>query len=258
MERIPPDIDRVLHAYIGGVQRLFAEGLIGVYIHGSLAYDAFDAVASDVDLVVVHRADLTREQRRALPGLHVSLLAAHPAAARFDGTYAPLNAIGSYDTATCRAFRDGRLLARGCGDLNAVTKHTLRTRGLALYGPPAAEVVPPVSVDELRANMRRNIAFLRRRMPAYVVGGTTSTVFGVLTLCRVLYTLRTGEIASKRTATRWASQRVAARWRPLLRRALTRYGRRAGPDLVLAAGAVPFAAYIARVTEHGDFVDSSQ
>jgi hypothetical protein len=245
MREIPPEVDAALQAYVAGARRLFAEDLIGVYVHGSLAYDEFDAEASDVDLVVVHRADLTDVQRRALSDLHAHLLAAHPAAARLDGTYAPLHAVGTYGTAVCPSFRDGRFLARRGGDLNPVAWHTLHTRGLVLCGPSASEVVPPVSGDALRENMWRNIAFLRRRMPFYVLGGTTNTVFGVLTLCRVLYTLRTGEIASKRMAARWALRHVAACWRPLLRRALTRYGHDDSIDLVLAAGAVPFAAYVA-------------
>ena len=87
-------------------------------------------------------------------------------------------------------------------------------------------------------------------MPVYVCGGTTPTVFGVLTLCRVLYTLRTGEIASKRAAGVWALGHVAAQWRPLLRRSLTRYGQRNGVDLVLAVGAIPFTAYVARMARN--------
>jgi len=257
MREIPPAVDAALQAYIAGARRLCAEDLIGVYAHGSLAYDEFDAEASDVDLVVVHRVDLTDVQRQALSDLHAHLLAAHPAAARLDGTYAPLHAVGTYGTAICPAFRDGRFLTRGGGDLNPVAWHILHTRGVVLCGSPASEVVPLVSDEALCENMRRNIAFLRRRMPFYVLSGTTNTVFGVLTLCRVLYTLRTGEIASKRMAARWALRHVAACWRPLLRRALTRYGRRDDVDLALAAGAIPFAAYIARVVGHDNSTNSS-
>ncbi len=249
MQDIPPAIDAALRAYVSEARRRFAEDLIGVYIHGSLAYGAFEATASDVDLVVVHRADLTGEQRRALPDLHARLLAAQPAASRLDGTYAPLHAVGTYGTAACPAFRDGRFLAWRGGDLNPVAWHTLRTRGLALYGPPPAEIVPPVPAGALRENMRRNIAFLRRRMPTYALSGTTNTVFGALTLCRVLYTLETGEVVSKRTAARWALHRVAPCWRPFLHRALARYSHDDGIDLVLVAGAVPFAAHVAGVAQ---------
>jgi len=247
MQGTPPAVDAALEAYVSEARRLFAEDLVGIYVHGSVAYGAFDAAASDVDLVVAHRAGLTCARRQALPSLHARLLATHPAAARLDGTYAPLHAVGTYGAATCPAFRDGRFLAHGGGDLNPVAWHTLRTRGIALYGPPAAEIVPPVSAGALRENMRRNIAFLQRRMPSYVRSGTANTVFGVLTLCRALYTLRTGEVTSKRAAARWALRHMAPCWSPLLRRALARYGHDDGIDLVLAAGAVPFAAYVAHV-----------
>lgn len=228
MQGTPPAVDAALGAYVSEARRLFAEDLVGIYVHGSVAYGAFDAAASDVDLVVAHRAGLTCARRQALPSLHARLLATHPAAARLDGTYAPLHAVGTYGAATCPAFRDGRFLAHG-------------------DGPPAAEIVPPVSAGALRENMRRNIAFLQRRMPSYVRSGTANTVFGVLTLCRALYTLRTGEVTSKRAAARWALRHMAPCWSPLLRRALARYGHDDGIDLVLAAGTVPFAAYVAHV-----------
>ena len=41
-------------------------------------------------------------------------------------------------------------------------------------------------------------------MPHYVQAGAATQVFGVLSLCRVLHTLRTGEIVSKLEAAQWA------------------------------------------------------
>ncbi len=247
-QHLPLELDAALHAYVDGVRHLFGDHLIGIYCHGSLAYGAFEAATSDVDLVVVYERGLTAAQQEGLAALHTRLLSAHPAVARLDVTYAPLDAIGT-DGRTGPIFRDGHLVVEGRGDLNAVTRHTLRTRGLALYGPPPLEIVPPASLEDLRATMRYNIAFLRHRMPAYVWGGTTPTVFGVLTLCRVLYTLRTGQITGKRAAGEWALGQVATPWRPFLRRALTRYNRPDGVDLVLAAGAIPFVTYIARLAQ---------
>ena len=39
--------------------------------------------------------------------------------------------------------------------------------------------------------MRHNLGFLSRRMPHYCAFGGGAQVFGVLSLCRVLHTLRT-------------------------------------------------------------------
>jgi hypothetical protein len=67
--------------------------------------------------------------------------------------------------------------------------------------------VPPVEDEKLAENMRRNLAYLTRRMPAYVRSGTGGQVFGVLSLCRSLYTLRTGRSPARRPPPngRWES-----------------------------------------------------
>ena len=47
-----------------------------------------------------------------------------------------------------------------------------------------------------------------------------SQAFVTLTLCRLLYTLATGGVASKPGAARWAQQALEPRWRGLVTRAL--------------------------------------
>jgi hypothetical protein len=55
------------------------------------------------------------------------------------------------------------------------------------------------------------LAWLRQR---------ENQAFVVLTLCRLLYTLESGAVASKPGAARWAQQAVGQRWAGLIERAL--------------------------------------
>jgi hypothetical protein len=100
--------------------------------------------------------------------------------------------------------------------------------------------------EVLTENMRRNLAFLVGGMPPYTLSGTEAQVFGVLTLCRVLYTLRTGAVASKEAAAAWALGHVDARWHPLIERVLRRYqpGDLGGRDWLLTRQVRAFAAYV--------------
>jgi hypothetical protein len=50
----------------------------------------------------------------------------------------------------------------------------------------------------------------------------------VLTLCRLLYTLETGSVASKPAATRWVERTLPSRWSGLVGRATT--GQHASDD----------------------------
>lgn len=74
---------------------------------------------------------------------------------------------------------------------------------------------------------------------------TEETVFGVLSLCRVLYTLRTGALIGKVEAARWTLCNVEPRWKHLVKHALTLYQSNdlANRDSLLEEGAGTFALH---------------
>ncbi|MEX1022957.1 MAG: aminoglycoside adenylyltransferase domain-containing protein, partial [Dehalococcoidia bacterium] len=95
----------------------------------------------------------------------------------------------------------------------------LRERGITVAGPPPADLVDPVSDADLRLAVRESLeawaihlddpAALRdtlrdagRDLPARARGGYQPYV--VLTMCRALYTLEAGGVASKPEAGAWA------------------------------------------------------
>lgn len=237
-----------LVAYTSLLRDFFAEDLVGIHLYGSIVYDAFDLGISDLDVAVLHRTDLSQGRTRGLTGVHERFERGHPAAVRLDVSFVPLRLVGGYGEDSLPYYRDGRFRRSGGGDVNPVMWRTLRGLGVSVCGPPAAEIVPPVSDEELAENMRRNLAFLRRRMPLYAMTGTEETVFGVLSLCRVLCTLRTGEIVGKVSAARWSIRNLSPRWRSLIERAVVRYEGNdlGGIDVLLRTRAVAFAAHVAR------------
>lgn len=236
-----------LIAYTTLLRGFFADDLVGIYLYGSVAYGAFDPRASDLDVAVLHRIGLNEGRTCGLAGAHERFGRGHPTD-RLDVSFVPLRLVGGYGEDALPYYRDGRFRRKGGGDVNPVMWRTLHGRGVVVCGPPAAEIVPLVSNEELAENMRRNLAFLRRRMPLYVMMGTGETVFGVLSLCRALYTLRTGEIFGKVEAGRWALRNLNPRWRSLIERALVRYEGNdlGGIDVLLRTRAVAFAAHVAR------------
>jgi hypothetical protein len=242
----------LLAAYSAALRRALGDELRGIYLSGSVALGAYLPGSSDVDVAVLHRQDLTSGQREALSCLHRDVSAAGlsaadlPEASLLDVSFVPLRLVGGDGEPSLPCFREGRFRASGGADVNAVLWHTLRRRGITVWGPPAHTLVPPVSAAALARDMDRNLDFLARRMPHYVQAGEATQVFGVLSLCRVLHTLRTGEIVSKLEAALWALGEIDPAWRPLVERAAWRYRRgergKAG-DSLLRREAVAFAAY---------------
>lgn len=81
----------------------------------------------------------------------------------------------------------------------------LRKRDVAVWGRSVSEVVPG-GRRELEVEM-----------------GTEETIFGVLSDCRAVYTLRTGALIGKVEAARWAPCNVEPRCKPLVKREGTLY-----------------------------------
>jgi hypothetical protein len=55
---IPKDLSNLLQVMATDFPAILREDLVGIYLWGSLTYNAFDATCSDVDSIVVTRRDL--------------------------------------------------------------------------------------------------------------------------------------------------------------------------------------------------------
>ena len=55
-------LDRVSASY----QNILADNLVGIYVHGSIAFGCFHPKKSDIDYIVVIRDPLSQETKRSL------------------------------------------------------------------------------------------------------------------------------------------------------------------------------------------------
>jgi hypothetical protein len=98
--------------------------------------------------------------------------------------------------------------------------------GQTIRGAAPHALIPPISQARLRAALVRELGYLRdelittrrslwRDRPFY-------RRYATLTLCRILHTLRTGQVVSKPVAAGWAITRGAPAHRTTIRQALRR------------------------------------
>lgn len=213
------DVNALLRALLAGVRTALGEQLIGLYLYGSLALGDFDPASSDVDFVVVTQSDLPPDAVERLRATHDALGASGlPYANHLEGAYIPREALRRYDPAhahhptigTDWAFQIGLL------DDNWTLEYAiLREHGVVVWGPPPATLIDPVSADELRAAVRSQLANVweRRATDREWLRERAYQAFAILTLCRALYTLRHGVLASKPRAAAWASA-AYPQWQP--------------------------------------------
>lgn len=98
-----------------------------------------------------------------------------------------------------------------------VARWTVRERGVTLSGPALRTWLPAAPPEALRTRMRLDLPTLLDDLETWLTFDTGwGQRYAVATTCRMLYTLRRAEVASKRAALEWARGSLDARWVPLL------------------------------------------
>lgn len=251
-----PELDAVLGELVDGARAVLGDDFCGAYLHGSFATGDADE-HSDVDFVIVSHEDLTEEQLGGLQLLHRRLYAlASPWAQHLEGSYIPARQLRRIDW----SHRPFFFLDNGAAELvwdshcnTAVVRWLLREHGLVLAGPDPKSLVEPVAASDLQ---REALA----RIQEYADWGYEGQMsawkqpYLVLTLCRLLFTLAHGRVASKREAADWALDALDRRWAGLIRQAAAdradpweRVHRPADPDL--AARTLEFAGWAKKRAE---------
>ena len=221
-----PQIDETLRALLSGSRAILSDDLFGMYLFGSLASGGFDAETSDIDFVVVTRADIGAATQAALGRLNARMQAGgSPWAAKLEGSFLPLHVFEDFNP-TCAMYptigMGGRYGLDHKGIEHALQRFLLREDGIALAGPEPKTFIAPVGPQALKAEaldllqgwwqsqLDDPVRLRRRGYQAYAV----------VTMCRALHTLATGGVASKPAAARWARPRVPEPSRALIDRAL--------------------------------------
>jgi len=220
-----PAVNAVLLELLAGAQSILGPHLIGLYLEGSLATGDFDD-DSDIDFVAVTDAELSSAAFAALRTMHEDIATMDSGwAIQLEGSYISQHALRRHDP-TQTLYPN---IQRGKGERLKLVHHdeawvihrsVLRDRGITLVGPAPQMLIDHVSPDDLRGAM----LFLLREWATPMLDDPTQIKYRgyqsytVLSLCRMLYTLHCGTVASKAVAARWAQQVLGARWVPLIER----------------------------------------
>lgn len=223
-----PELNDVLVQLTTGLQRVMGQELVALYLTGSFALDDADE-GSDVDFLAVTRAPLTQAQREAVQSLHHELFGLpSPWAQHLEGSYFPaalLRGPDALDTPIPYLDNGSRTLEDSDHDNSLVMRWVTREHGLVLYGPPASELIGPVMPDALRTEIRDTL----HRWGAALLADPDGLNNGwrqpyvALSMARMLHSLDTGAVHSKKAGVFWAGSHLESRWKPLLERAWAKH-----------------------------------
>jgi predicted nucleotidyltransferase len=240
-----PELNEVLRDFVGSVETILAENLVGIYLQGSFAVGDADE-HSDVDFIVVMHDEVTDGQLAALRAMHKRLYALEtPWAQHLEGSYVTKESFRRIDPSRSEYW----YLDNGATELvcdnhcnTAVVRSSMREHGVVLHGPDPKTLVDPVSPDDLRREVRDAIVEFAEWAPSPTKAGGMSRwmqPYLVINLCRMLQTLETGRVDSKKAGGEWALEALDPDWADLIQQALderpdpwTRVYQPADPEVV--------------------------
>ena len=275
------DLNAVLVYLVDGVRARLGDNFVGAYLQGSFAVgDATEY--SDCDFIVVTARDVTPEELPALQALHAEIHELpHPYwRSALEGSYVPATILrhGSAEPrdppgeprgpdwtdpgmsgAPARAYpfwyldHGARTLVRSEHDNTQVVRWCLREKGVVLAGPLPKTLIDSVPPAALRAEIRQTMDLVLKLdlKPMELVAWQA---FWVGLFCRILHTLATGAVWSKKASFAWAAGALDPTWKGLIERAAAvrkgdtaQSGQPTDPAEVVATRA--FALY---AVEHAD------
>lgn len=220
-------MDNIVQDY----REVLGHKLVGVYVHGSIAFGCFRWEVSDVDFLAVVSQPLTHEEKL---GLIRSLLARTPDAPQkgFEMSVVLADVCRNFVYPTpfelhfsnawlerYAADADGmcRALVGTDPDLAghfAVTKAV----GVAWYGKPVEEVFAPVPRDALIASVMNDVEDSRESL-------LDNPPYFILNLCRTIACKEEGLMLSKKGGGEWALENLPSEHHAAIRSALDAYTR---------------------------------
>jgi len=219
-----PEVNWVLRDLLGRIRDILDEQFIGMYLYGSLATGDFDLSRSDIDFIVVTDDHLRDAIIRELESIHSALATGSKWQRKLEGAYVPKAVIQRHDSQgpPVPTVNEGNFYLAPLGSDWVMQRTLLRETECAVYGPPLSNLIDPVGSEDLRAAVLAIIdtwwepmlaEHTRLLRPGY-------QPFAVLSMCRSLYTMRKGELASKTQAANWAIATLPAEWSSLIDHAL--------------------------------------
>jgi hypothetical protein len=196
----------------------------GAYLQGSFAVGDAD-LQSDCDFLIPVNGPITAAQEAGLRAMHDEFPTRREHwAQHLEGSYPPVSELRTL----AAVGRDWLYIDHGWREMQwsahcntEVVRWSLRERGVTLAGPDPRALVDEVPAAVLRARMRR---YAGEFLPGLYTWTDFSVAwtqrYAVTTFCRILHTLNSGQVTSKKAALLWALDHLDGRWSGLIQQVL--------------------------------------
>ena len=213
---IPPEFAGIATSLQEGLSRVLSEQLVGLYLYGSILDASFVPGRSDMDAIVVTQTSLDDQTFSELGSWLGGPVAQDPAAERVQLSFLVRDRVLEDDPSAC-LYQFGVLRHSG-SDGNPIIWFDFLQRGHTLLGADPQTFLPKITPALLHEALVREVDYLREGLgpDSEWRDRESYRTYAVLTLCRILYTNATSQLASKRAAAEWAQGHVPEEWHQLI------------------------------------------
>ena len=217
-----PEVNAILAVLLERTLLILDTKLVGLYLYGSLVSGDFDYSISDIDLLAVLSFDLSEQEFNGLHTLHERIATEYPAwKGRIEIAYLSVNGLKTYRTqeSLIAVISPGEPFHfKEAGKDWLINWWVIRHDGVTLYGPPASQIIDPISQAEFLQTVQEHALGWREWVRE--AQNLPGQAYAILTLCRALYACCNGEQVSKKRAATWVQEQFPA-WSDLIQSAFT-------------------------------------
>ncbi len=225
-DRPYPELQEVLRIFVDEIAAELGENLVGIYLVGSIASGDFDA-DSDVGFLVVTNTELTEANMKPLQEIQIKIhdIDCYPAK-HLEGSYISIDDLNDWSIVGQKKlfyFDNGSTTyEQSTHDNQWHVRWILRERGITLVGPKPEIILQAIPLNELCTEIKTAIFHVKRFFedeidrPLSFFNSRFGQSFTVLTYCRMLHSLHTGTVQSKKAGMQWAKQVVDPKWVKLI------------------------------------------
>ena len=236
-----PELNAVLQELVESIESILGENFTGAYLQGSFAVGDFD-LHSDVDFTIAIHQPLSADQVQALQDMHGRIFDLDCGwAQHLEGSYFPVQVLRRPPVRGEQLWyldNGSRELVRSEHCNTLVVRWQVREHGITLAGPSPATLIDPVPSDALRREIHAVIHDWGEEILADPARYNNRFYQGfiVLSYCRMLHSLHTGEVRSKRGGAGVGESHLDPAWAGLIDRA---WDTRPNPEISVKQPADP-------------------
>jgi hypothetical protein len=233
---IPRMVDEVLKDYINLFNEHLPETIEGLYIHGSIALNAYVDDSSDIDFITLTNRRLTEEDSEALSYIHTTIANKYKKP-ELDGVYALHEDIGKLYNSGDNNYKypyynSGELLFGDYFNFNPITWWVLRRKGINILGTELEEFQFEIQPQELTSYVLQNMnTYWTNRIKMaetsidHLVKLPSDKIdfeieWTVLGLLRQFYTIKEKDIVSNLDAGEYGLTQFPVEWHTIIKEAV--------------------------------------